>query len=34
MDYSFIWDMDETLVDSYPAIVSVTKHACHEYGLF
>ena len=33
MIYSFIWDMDGTLVDSYPAIVSATQAACLEYGL-
>ena len=33
MAYSFIWDMDGTLVDSYPAIVPATQQACHEYGL-
>ena len=30
---SFIWDMDGTLVDSYPAIVPAAKEACSEYGL-
>ena len=33
MPYSFIWDMDGTLVDSYPAIVPAAKQACYEYGL-
>lgn len=33
MAYSFIWDMDGTLVDSYPAIVPAAQQACHEYGL-
>lgn len=33
MSYSFIWDMDGTLVDSYPAIVPATQTACAEYGL-
>ena len=33
MPYSLIWDMDGTLVDSYPAIVPATQQACHEYGL-
>lgn len=33
MSYSFIWDMDGTLVDSYPAIVPATQTACSEYGL-
>ncbi len=31
---SFIWDMDGTLVDSYPAIVPAVKQACGECGLF
>ena len=29
-----IWDMDGTLVDSYPAIVPAVKQACGECGLF
>ncbi len=29
---SFIWDMDGTLVDSYPAIVPAAKTACSEFG--
>ena len=33
MSYSFIWDMDGTLVDSYPAIVPAVQEACAEYGL-
>ncbi|MBO5567894.1 MAG: HAD-IA family hydrolase [Oscillospiraceae bacterium] len=33
MAYSFIWDMDGTLVDSYPVIVPAAQQACHEYGL-
>ena len=33
MSYSFIWDMDGTLVDSYPAIVPAAQEACAEYGL-
>ena len=31
--YAFIWDMDGTLVDSYPAIVPVTQEICAELGL-
>ena len=31
--YSFIWDMDGTLVDSYPAIVPAVQETCREYGL-
>lgn len=30
---SFIWDMDGTLVDSYPAIVPSVRQACAEFGL-
>ena len=30
---SFIWDMDGTLVDSYPAIVPSVRQACEEFGL-
>ena len=30
---SFIWDMDGTLVDSYPAIVPSVIQACAEFGL-
>ena len=30
---AFIWDMDGTLVDSYPAIVPAVQKACAEYGL-
>ncbi len=30
---AFIWDMDGTLVDSYPAIVPATQAACAEFGL-
>ena len=30
---SFIWDMDGTLVDSYPAIVPATQAACADFGL-
>lgn len=30
---SFIWDMDGTLVDSYPAIVPATQEACADFGL-
>ena len=33
MQYSFIWDMDGTLVDSYPAIVPAVQQVCAEYGL-
>ena len=29
---SFLWDMDGTLVDSYPAIVPNVIEACAEYG--
>lgn len=31
--YAFIWDMDGTLVDSYPAIVPAAQEACAEFGL-
>lgn len=30
---AFIWDMDGTLVDSYPAIVPAVQKACAEYGI-
>ena len=30
--YAFIWDMDGTLVDSYPAIVPAAQRACAEFG--
>lgn len=30
---AFIWDMDGTLVDSYPAIVPGVRTVCEEYGL-
>lgn len=30
---SFLWDMDGTLVDSYPAIVPSVRQACAEHGL-
>lgn len=30
---AFIWDMDGTLVDSYPAIVPAVQQACGEFGL-
>ena len=30
---AFIWDMDGTLVDSYPAIVPATREACADFGL-
>ena len=30
---TFIWDMDGTLVDSYPAIVPAVQEACSEAGL-
>ena len=29
----YIWDLDGTLVDSYPAIVPATQKACTEFGL-
>ncbi len=32
-NYAFIWDMDGTLVDSYPAIVPVAQELCAELGL-
>lgn len=32
--YAFIWDMDGTLVDSYPAIVPAAQEACAGFGLF
>lgn len=31
---ALIWDMDGTLVDSYPAIVPAAKTVCDELGLF
>ncbi len=31
--YAFIWDMDGTLVDSYPAIVPAARQACTEWGV-
>lgn len=31
--HAFIWDMDGTLVDSYPAIVPATQAACANFGL-
>ena len=30
---AFIWDMDGTLVDSYPAIVPAVRDACSAFGL-
>ena len=30
---SFIWDLDGTLVDSYPAIVPAAQKACAQFGL-
>ena len=30
---SFIWDLDGTLVDSYPAIIPATQKACAQFGL-
>ena len=33
MQYSFIWDMDGTLADSYPALVPAVQKVCAEYGL-
>ena len=30
---AFIWDVDGTLVDSYPAIVPATQAACADFGL-
>ena len=33
MSHSFIWDMDGTLVDSYPAIVPAVQDACAGVGL-
>lgn len=30
---AFIWDMDGTLVDSYPAIVPAVQKACAEFGI-
>lgn len=32
-DYAFIWDMDGTLVDSYPAIVPAAQQTCAEWGV-
>ena len=32
MKFSFIWDMDGTLVDSYPSIVPSVKTVCEAYG--
>ena len=31
--YAFIWDMDGTLVDSYPAIVPNAQEVCAAFGL-
>lgn len=31
--FAFIWDVDGTLVDSYPAIVPATQRALSEHGL-
>ena len=31
--YAFIWDMDGTLVDSYPVIVPAAQQTCAEWGL-
>ncbi len=31
--YAFIWDMDGTLVDSYPAIVPAAQKTCAAWGL-
>ena len=31
--FAFIWDMDGTLVDSYPAIVPAVQEACGEFGM-
>ena len=30
---AYIWDLDGTLVDSYPAIIPATQRACTEFGL-
>lgn len=30
---AFIWDLDGTLADSYPAIIPATQKACAEFGL-
>ena len=30
---AFIWDLDGTLVDSYPSIIPATQKACAEFGL-
>ena len=30
---AFIWGLDGTLVDSYPAIIPATQRACTEFGL-
>lgn len=30
--FAFIWDMDGTLVDSYPAIIPLVKSFCEEFG--
>ena len=30
---AYIWDLDGTLVDSYPAIIPATQRACAEFGL-
>ena len=31
--YAFIWDMDGTLVDSYPAIVPAARKTCADWGV-
>lgn len=31
--FAFIWDLDGTLVDSYPAVVPNVQDACSEFGL-
>lgn len=31
--FAFIWDVDGTLVDSYPAIVPAVQQACTEHGM-
>ena len=33
MAYAFLWDMDGTLVDSYPAIVPAVQEVCDGLGL-
>ena len=33
MKQTFIWDLDGTLLDSYPVIDAATDYACRQYGI-